>query len=111
VLTEVENSADNGLNRTNVGVTTACQPNNFSTNSIFLVGESEGSKSCLAKLFNGCSKKVDAGVTNEKLDVVKAEGISVIVRVFAWSKEEEEGHDDHVCSRTVGGIVGCGGLG
>jgi len=90
VLTEVENSADNGLNRTHVGVTTARQPNNFSTNSILLVGEGEGSKACLANLLNGSGEKLDAGVTNEKLDVVEVEWGLDILSVYSPGRRRKK---------------------
>ena len=82
---KVEDSANNSLDWTEVGVTTACKANDLTAHSVFLVGESKGGKSGLPDLFNwGCSD-VDSCDPNKKLDVFKVEWSLIIVGVLSRS--------------------------
>ena len=84
MLTEVlEDSADDGLDWTDKGVATTGEPNDFTTDAVFLVGEGEGGEASLLDLFNRCIDEVDTGVSNEQLDVVQSKGVVVVVGVFA----------------------------
>ncbi len=77
----------------------------------FLSGKREGSKRGLPQLFNRGSCKVEAGRSNEELDILEAKRILVVVSVFAWAEKEEESNDDHVDCRAEDGEVGVRCLG
>ncbi len=83
MLSMVEDATNNSLDRAEVRVTTACKTDDLSPNSIFLCGKREGSKPGLPKLFNRGGCQVKSGRPNEELDILEAERILVVVRVFA----------------------------
>ena len=85
-MTKVENSANNSLDWTEVGVTTACKANDLAAHSILLVGESKGGKSGLLDLFNGGCSDVDSCVPNKRMDVFKTEWGLLILGVLSRSQ-------------------------
>ncbi len=69
VLSEVEDSAYDGLDRANVGVSASGKPDDFASHAILLVGECEGGKTCLLDLLDWCRGEIDACFSDEELDV------------------------------------------
>lgn len=65
MLSEVENSAEDGLDGADVGIADTCKPDDFAAHTILLVGEGEGGKSSLLELFNWCSGEVDVCISDE----------------------------------------------
>jgi hypothetical protein len=68
-LSEVEDSAYDGLDRADVGIPASGKPNDFTSHAILLVGECEGGEASLLDLFYWCSDEVDACVSDKELDV------------------------------------------
>ena len=85
MLSEVEDSAYDGLDGADVGIPASGKPNDFSANAILLVGECERGEAGLLDLLKWCSGEVDACISNEELDVGQAKRVVVVVSVFAWA--------------------------
>ena len=60
--------------------------------------EGEGSEAGETEVALGGCPQGEAGVADEKLDVLQPKGVTVTVGVFARPEQEEKGQDDHVGS-------------
>ena len=71
---------------------------NFATNTVFLVGELQRSKSCPVQIGKGAGQRVDAQASNGEAHVLQPEGFRLRRggRVLPWAEEEEKSNDNHV---------------
>ena len=76
----------------------SAQANDFTADTIFLSGELKGAKGGGLEGGHGARQERDAHAAEKKLNIPegKGSGIGRGTSVFAGTKEEEKGEDDHV---------------
>ena len=97
-----KHSADDGLDRTKVGVAGAGKANDFAAHTVFLTCEGEGSKRRHLEFGVGGAGEVQTRIANEELRVGQTERVLVVIGVFARAQEKEESDDNHIASCAVG---------
>lgn len=98
VRSEMDDTADDGQSRAAVWISTAAKFDDFVWDAILLGREGKGGRASQEELIVGGRVEVEPGGSIEELDITQGEGCGVGrgVGVFPWTKEVEEGYDDHI---------------